>query len=244
MDTAIIAAIIGAVATITAAIISLIAVLWVKNRASDEPSRDEHLIPSIDDSRSIEAADTPDKGLVRSGYDSSSEAEPFTSWRLCSSSGNIYTHITTVSREEDGAVAFKLLATASEHIGVDKPFPVLWGEVAFEYSVGYSRSDGPNVLFYMIPMQETGLDRTGVIEAGTDVQDDPRNVFSPYRVRYVVPTRHYGDGEWHKASIEFDFRDTPGAFYSIFAPRINEGSVHPGEAALFLTNVVLFSQAI
>ena len=94
----------------------------------------------------------------------------------------------------------------------------------------------------MIPMQETGIGRTGLIEAGTDLEDDPRNPFSPYRVRFSVPVKHFGDDKWHRAQVKFDFRDTPTAFYSIFGPRINEGSVFPGAATLLDTNIKLFHE--
>lgn len=75
----------------------------------------------------------------------------------------------------------------------------------------------------MIPMQETGFHRSGLIEVGSDSQDDPRSATSPYRVRKFAPLEYAGDGRWHKEVLEFDFRSVPTAFYSIFGPRINEG---------------------
>jgi energy-coupling factor transporter transmembrane protein EcfT len=185
---------------------------------------------------------TDKKSLEKLAYQSKDEENPFISWTLFSSAGDIRKHISIVTRETDNALAFKLATDApSELVGVNKSSRTLHGKVEFEYKVERSDSDGPNMFFYVIPMQETGIGREGLIEVGTNIQDDSRNAFSPYRVKFLVPTKHYGDGEWHGGSIEFDFRETPEAFYSIFAPRINEGSVHPGAGILLVANVSIYS---
>lgn len=195
-------------------------------------------------SKTVDIASTTEK--ISPGklvYESKDEENPFISWTLFSSAGDFRKHISIVTREMDKAVAFKLIAnTSSELVGVNKSSRTLHGKVEFEYKVERSNSDGPIMFFYVIPMQETGIGREGLIEVGTNIQDDPRNAFSPYRVKFLVPTKHYGDGEWHSGYIEFDFRETPEAFYSIFAPRINEGSVHPGAGILLVTNVSIFSK--
>lgn len=54
-----------------------------------------------------------------------------------------------------------------------------YGRVEFEYKVVLSKATQPNVYFCMILMQETGIGRTGLIEAGTNVQGDPQNLYSP-----------------------------------------------------------------
>jgi hypothetical protein len=93
----------------------------------------------------------------------------------------------------------------------------------------------------MIPMQETGFDRTGLIEVGSERQDDPVNPTSIYRVRSFAPREHYMDGLWHAASIDFDFRALSTAFYSIVAPRINEGIALPGPAVVSIRRVQIWS---
>jgi len=174
-------------------------------------------------------------------YDSQSEEKPFVSWTLYSTVGRFGDRITIVHRPIDGVATFGLKTFSTELVGANKSLRMLYGRVEFEYRVVYSRARGPNIFFYMIPMQETGIGRMGLIEVGTNVQDDPRNAFSPYRRQFFVPLKHFGDGRWHHEGIDFDFRDTPGAFYSIFGPRINEGSVHPGAAHVLMTNLRVFS---
>lgn len=135
----------------------------------------------------------------------------------------------------------EFVARANESVGAEKSLRTLQGRVEFDYQVRVSRADAPNVFFYVIPMKQTGLNPIGLIEVGGQRQDDPRNPYSPYRVRYVVPNLHMEDHEWHHASIEFDFRSIPDAFYSIFAPRINEGSLHTGPARFLVRDVRAYS---
>jgi hypothetical protein len=77
---------------------------------------------------------------------------------------------------------------------------------------------------------------------GGEVQGDPRNPRSLYRHRYFVPREHYSDHKWHTAQIAFDFRKLPRAFYSIFAPRINEGVNRPAPAILRVVRVRVWSR--
>jgi energy-coupling factor transporter transmembrane protein EcfT len=174
-------------------------------------------------------------------YDSQREEKPFISWGLFASDGRFYDHISIIRRPTDKIATFELKASPSTLVGVNKSLGVLYGRVEFEYRVVHSSAEGPNVFFYMIPMQETGPGRMGLIEVGTNVQDDPRNAFSSYRQKFVVPITYFRDSQWHHGCVEFDFRHTPDAFYSIFGPRINEGSVHPRAAHLLFTNVRVFS---
>jgi hypothetical protein len=199
------------------------------------------IAPNILDTAEYEPKIIPSKSEILV-YDSNKEEKPFISWTLFCTARGIYKHILIVDRDTDGLAVFKLVATSSDElVGVNKSFRTLFGRVEFEYKIEAASTNGPNIFFFMIPMQETGIGRTGLIEVGTNVEDDPRNAFSPYRSRFLVPAKHCKDGQWHSGSMEFDFRDTPEAFYSIFGPRINEGSVHPEAGVLFVTNIRLFS---
>lgn len=146
-----------------------------------------------------------------------------------------------VLRDEDGNARIEMCASASQSIGLNKSVSALYGRVEFEYRVERSSKPGPHVYFAMIPIQETGYGRTGVIEVGGDRQADERNPTSPFRIRYPVPNEHQTDGLWHVGTLDFDFRDTPTAFYSIFAARINEGASRPDSACLATGRVRVYS---
>ena len=169
-------------------------------------------------------------------YDCRRETPPFESWTLFSSAGGFSRRIRVFTRP-DGLAIFELVSFGNELVGVNKSLRTLAGEVHFEYKVISSDAQTPNVLFCMIPMQEPGIGRTGLIEVGTHIQDDPRNAFSPYRRRLVVPSEYIADDAWHRACITFDFREISTAFYSLFGPRINEGSLDLGQAHLLVTNI-------
>jgi hypothetical protein len=209
-----------------------------------EPEQVREKEPERDDKHSERGLDEPVKGKRRVVYESESEGESFISWGLFADDGRFYDHIAIVRRPTDGMATFEQKAGPDVLVGVNKSLRVLHGRTEFEYQVVYSNAEGPNIFFCMIPMQETGPGRSGLIEVGTNVEDDPRNAFSPYRQRFVVPIEHFGDGQWHHGSVEFDFRHTPEAFYSIFGPRINEGSVHPGAGHVLFTNVRVLSDEI
>lgn len=132
---------------------------------------------------------------------------------------------------------WKLQAFAEEEIGVNLSLNCLAGSVHFSYrAVG-----GEKCMFCMIPMEETGVSRSGLIEVGAKFQDEPANAFSVYRERYHVPSGHC-DGEWHQGAIEFNFRaSAPAAFYSIFAPRINEGVKRKGSGVLEVTDMQIYA---
>lgn len=173
-------------------------------------------------------------------YDSQREQD-FDQWSLFSSVGGLEERIQLLNRPPGGATTFEIRAFSTESVGVNKSLPMLYGRVEFEYKIVLSKATQPNVYFCMIPMQETGIGRTGLIEVGKNIQNDPRNRYSPYRKRFYVPMEHYGDGQWHHAGISFDFRQTPSAFYSIFAPRINEGCSDPAPVHLLTRNLQVFS---
>jgi hypothetical protein len=138
-------------------------------------------------------------------------------------------------------IIFDMQAFTTESVGINKFLRVLYGRVEFEYQVVFSEAIRPNIYFYMIPMQVTPRDGVGLIEVGTNIQDYPRNPYSPYRKRFDVPIGNYGGKQWYRAGISFDFRKTPTTFYSIFAPRINEGCNSPAPARLLTTKIRVFS---
>ncbi len=173
-------------------------------------------------------------------YDSQ-EKQDFDQWTIHSSVGEFTERVKLLNRVSDGATTFEIKAFSTESVGVNKSLPMLWGRVEFEYKVIFSEATQPNVYFCIIPMQETGIGRSGLVEVGTNVQADPRNPYSPHRQRWYVPLEYYGDGQWHQANVSFDFRETLTAFYSIFASRINEGCGNPAPAHLLITNLQVFS---
>jgi hypothetical protein len=132
-------------------------------------------------------------------------------------------------------------ATAQQSVGLNKSIPTLHGRVSFEYRVVSTTEIGDHIYFVMIPIQETGYQRSGVIEVGADRPADPRNPKSPYRIRYTVPRNHQEDTDWHTGTLDFDFREVPTAFYSIFAFRINEGIDQKKEACMELGRVRVYS---
>jgi hypothetical protein len=166
-------------------------------------------------------------------YDSALEPEPFKSWTLYNSRGihnNPYFNPTTSE--------YNLAATGTESVGIDKSVNFIYGRAEFTYLI--SKSNGHNVCFCAIPMQETGIARTGLIELGSNVQDDPRNERSVNRIRFF-PETNIIDASWRRDSMIFDFRQLPNAFYVMFSPRINEGCDTKGPGLLKIKSVQLYA---
>ena len=168
-------------------------------------------------------------------------SQDFNEWTTFSTVGGISKRVQLIKRTPDKLATFEIKAFSTESVGVNKSFRILYGKVEFEYKIIFSVSTQPNIYFCMIPMQETNIGRTGLIEVGTQIQDDPQNPCSPHRERFYAPMENYGREQWHKAEILFDFRQIPTAFYSIFAPRINEGCSNPGAAHFLTTKIRMFS---
>jgi hypothetical protein len=178
-------------------------------------------------------------------FDSTSEDQSFRTWGIHSSIGMFAECVKLVTEEGlSGSLgeiqAIEITARATEGAGINKDVQTLVGKVKFDYKAIHSGADILNLYFCMIPMQKEGHDRH-LIEVGTDRCADPINAYSPYRQRYYVPHNHIGDGQWHKAEIAFDFRNTPTAAYSIFGARVNEGCPKPGAGKLLVTNVQMIS---
>ena len=165
------------------------------------------------------------------------ESDPqFRTWAVHCSDG---AREAQVIPAEPGRIAVS--ASDRQSVGLNKSVPTLHGRVSFEYRVVSAGSHGDHIYFAMIPIQETGYSRSGVIEVGTERPADPRNPGSRHRLRYRVPAAHQSDESWHSATLDFDFRDTPTAFYSIFAFRINEGVEHPSRACVEIGMVRVYS---
>jgi hypothetical protein len=91
---------------------------------------------------------------------------------------------------QNGLTQVVLAASAGQSIGLNKSVPTLHGRVSFEYRIASVGTPGGHVYFAMIPIQETGYNRFGVIEVGTVKAGDPRNPKSPHRLRHYVPISH------------------------------------------------------
>jgi len=89
--------------------------------------------------------------------------------------------------------------------------PLVKGVARFWYKAIESGSEGDNLRFCVIAMDEKGQSEVG-------------------RVQYVVPAAHVGDGQWHEGIVEFDFSSSSAARYVHAAPRVNEvGRASRGE---------------
>ena len=136
---------------------------------------------------------------------------------------------------------FQLQAKENEKVGINKSVRNIWGKVSFEYKADSENTKNQNFIFYMIPMEENGPGRSGLIEVGANFQGDPRNEYSQYRNRYILPIDCINDGKWHNAELHYDFRNNPTAFYSIFGPRINEGVRNASQGVLSIRNINIYS---
>ena len=133
---------------------------------------------------------------------------------------------------------FVVKAKAQEYVGITKAINILEGIVELEYlAVSSPVEHAENLMFILIPMKHNSFKQKGYIEVGSDFQNDPNNPFSPYRKRFIIPREHIGDGKWHSVSMDFDFSYIPDSFYSVFAPRINEGAQIKGPGELHFKNI-------
>lgn len=186
-------------------------------------------------SRAASAVHEPPGGHVVV-LDNAVEDPMFRTWGVFSTVRAFPEHI-RVQPEAAGSPIIRLIANGNESVGVNKAFKQMFGRIRVEYQAVQSGAVNPNLLFCMIPMQ----DATELLEVGARVPAEPANAYSPYRHRYFVPQADIGDQQWHWAEIDFDFRKTPTAAYSIFAPRVNEGCPRPGSGELMIRNVRLFA---
>ena len=149
-------------------------------------------------------------------YQTDGNSAPFDSWTFHCSVGVSTERIRYGRSQDDTNISIDLLAFASESVGANKSLPTLCGRIEFEYEAVAGHDN--NVFFCMIPMQETGIGRSGLIEVGTEIQGDARNATSKHRVRFFVPKEHYGDGLWHRAVIELIFVEYRRLFIAFLRP--------------------------
>ncbi|TWP50044.1 alpha/beta hydrolase [Lentzea tibetensis] len=169
-------------------------------------------------------------------YDSRGDADAWRTWTYTAERGVRPEKFPVGDR---GVLAIQ--SKLQESVGLNKSLPMTSGTIEFEYRVADSGGSRGHMYFAVIPMQETGPGRAGLIEVGTNVQGDHRNPRSPFRQRSFIPLAHYADGEWHAMRIQFDFSSLAEAFYAIFGPRINEGLEERGDGILQIRNVVAWS---
>lgn len=154
-------------------------------------------------------------------YDSDTEDPAFATWTYYAE-GGVTSNKFRMFVDKDGKKVLNLISRRGETVGLNKSIALTAGVVEFDYMISGPDS-AQGAFFAILPMEETGPNRTGLIEAGGSVQDDPKNPASPYRIRYFIPNAYRNDGQWHHHRMEFDFDGVPNIFYTIFAPRINEG---------------------
>lgn len=105
-----------------------------------------------------------------------------------------------------GSIAIRMSASEGESAVLNSDvIGVKTGAVTFHYKAIRSTSDGQNFTMYVIQVNNAGTEIAG-------------------RVALKIPNEHVGDGQWHQASVDFDFLSSPLAAGIILAPRINEAS--------------------
>jgi transcriptional regulator with XRE-family HTH domain len=167
-------------------------------------------------------------------YDSNVELPPFSSWLRFSTVNGHDERIRVIRRPQDGISAFELIAFSSEFVGVHRNLATVYGKVNFEYKWLLSSTNTPNVAFYVIPVKETWKNsRPEPMELGDDL---PQGQLS-YRKKFLLLHDHLNDGQWHQATLEFDFREISSVNYCIFAPRINEGCTEHGAAHALVSSI-------
>jgi transcriptional regulator with XRE-family HTH domain len=169
-------------------------------------------------------------------YDSRNEIRHFRSlWEYYSSVDGHDERFNIITRMEDGLLVLEIKAFSGEDVGANKDFPYLFGRVEFDYKIIHAQPDVSVIAFYIIPIQKV---RRNKIEYTELVLETPQGRLS-YRKRFTPPSEFVGDGSWHRACIEFDFREISQVLHCIFAPRINEDCPKIG-AAHFLVSDIQF----
>jgi hypothetical protein len=164
-------------------------------------------------------------------YNSCDEQSPLFScfWEWYSTVDNHADHIKKTIRSSDGFPSLEFITYGNEDVGANKHIPSVLGKVDFEYLAISSQAQESNIIIYIIPAQLNWLDPA------------PHQIEQLSRKKFIIPKDHIGDNDWHKASIDFDFRDYTNAFLAIFAPRINEGCLYTGPARFLLSNFQIYA---
>jgi hypothetical protein len=122
----------------------------------------------------------------------------------------------------------RLVSKDGAEAGMNLDLPgVTNGTLKFWYQAVKS-APGGNLVVWLIPMREAN----GMMPA----QEIDLMGNGSGRVGYLVPTEHAGDGKWHQAEVEFDFR-AAGAGHIVLAPRINQFTPGSGPGELLLDDV-------
>lgn len=171
-------------------------------------------------------------------YDANETSKRYADWDLYSTAQGFSDRISVHLHAPDGVPQLEIFAQGTELVGANKTLSMLTGRFELEYLAKYSRAKHSNLFVYAIPMQRAPDGR--LLEVGADDEGDPDNAFSSFRKRLVVPSEHIGDGKWHAASIDFDFKGIPGASFSILGVRVNEGCAKPGSGIISIRNVKAF----
>ncbi len=175
-------------------------------------------------------------------YDSIQD-ERFASWTVVDTTRMYSQHIKIVELPRTSAPGaervIELRADGTETVGMNKVVDILSGRLAVIYRAISSSAPVLNLSFQAIPML-ADTEGHSLVEVGAERHAEPHNVFSPYRHRHYVQHDEIGDGQWHQASLAFDFRRTPGSAYALCSVRINEGCPKPGGGCLQVRSVQLF----
>lgn len=161
------------------------------------------------------AAPNPDNLCTNGGFETTDERGFPRDWAVFHSGTpgqDVAIGISPDSRS--GKRSLSLVVTGAHVAGVNRSHvpgtdpgaltPLVKGVCRFWYKAIKSGSDGDNLRFDIIAMNDKGQSEIG-------------------RQEYIVPAAHVGDAQWHEGIIEFDFSSNPAARYVQPAPRVNEG---------------------
>ncbi len=160
-------------------------------------------------------------------YDFNSDKFIKLNWRSFNTSGK-FTNIQL--NQENGKPIWNLKAEGEELVGINLLNLPSVGTLHFEYLIKDENLIHSNIMFYLIPIQDTEK----LIEIGFDSPTHQKNPFSFLRQR--IRSRNLIN-TWISQSVKYDFSDLKNLDYIIFGPRINEGSPFPGKAELLIKNV-------
>ena len=104
-----------------------------------------------------------------------------------------------------GAIAVRMSSQGAEPVFLNSALiKARAGTVTFHYKAIRSEVDGKNLHMDVIPVSDSGTEISGG------------------RVQFIVPKAQVGDGQWHEATLAFDFISNSAVTGVIIAPRVNE----------------------
>jgi hypothetical protein len=136
-------------------------------------------------------------------YDSRTEIPPFRSWTLYSTARGFADRFSVEVRDQDNLATFDFNSAVDESVGINRSLRPLHGFVQFDYKILSAAPQALNVYFAMIPMQETGSGRAGLVEVGSEVEDDPEMPSPHFEYDYSRPriTTETDCGTGHRLSL-------------------------------------------